>query len=90
MKWLAVTTITKTTTSGYRYQKIFSARHFTRRAIGTLIMSANATCIEGTAAYGLNSWLIVTLSCGTPVKSETASKKPHSGKKRGGAVGNIE
>ena len=87
MKWLAVTTITKTTSSGYRHQKTFSARHFTSRASGMLIMSAKATCIEGTAAYGLKSSLIVTLSCPTPVKSETASKKPHSGKKRGGAVG---
>ena len=27
------------------------------------------------------------LSCPMPVKSDTASKKPHSGKNRGGAVG---
>src|SRR5439155_1706614 len=37
-----------------------------------LIMSANATCIDGTAAYGLNSALTVTESDGMPVKSETA------------------
>ena len=88
MKWLAVATITKHDEQRVQVaQKTFSARHFTSRASGTLIMSAKATCIEGTAAYGLKSLLIVTLSCATPVKSETASKKPHSGKKRGGAVG---
>ena len=61
-----------------------------RRASGQPIISANATCIEGTAAYGLNSALTAALACETctPVKSETLSMKPHSGMKRGGAVGN--
>ena len=46
--------------------------------------------MEGTAAYGLNSALITPLACElrTPVMSETVSMKPHSGMKRGGAVGN--
>jgi hypothetical protein len=51
-------------------------------------MSANATCIEGTAAKGLKSAFTATLSWGIPVKSDTESVNPHSGKKRGGAVGN--
>ncbi len=89
MKWFAVATMTNTTSSGYSAQKIFSGRHLTSFDSGIPIMSANATCIEGTAAYGLKRLLIVTLSCATPVKSETASKKPYSGKNRGGAVGNV-
>ena len=52
-----------------------------------LIISANATCIDGTAAYGLKSELTGAVFGSTPVKSATLSTNPHSGKKRGGAVG---
>jgi len=87
-KWFPVATTTNVTTNGYRNQTTFRTRHLTSRASGQPSMRANATCIDGTAAKGLKSALTVTLSCGTPVKFETESVKPHSGKKRGGAAGN--
>ena len=58
------------------------------RASGTAIIRANATCMEGIAAYWLTSELTATLSCVTCVRFATESVKPHSGKKRGGAAGN--
>ena len=50
-------------------------------------MSANATCIEGTAANGLNSAPAGPLGS-TPVNSATESENPSPGMRRGGAVGN--
>ena len=50
MKWLAVTTITNTITNGYMIQATRTAGRCARRASGHAIMSAKATCIEGTAA----------------------------------------
>src|SRR5436190_9299324 len=86
-KWLAVATMTNVTSRGYRRQKMRPGRLRTSLASGQPIRNAKHTCIEGTAAYGLNSASTVLLSCVTPAKFETASKKPHSGRKRGGAVG---
>ena len=90
MKWLAVTTITNVISNGYSSHSTRTARCLVKRASGHAIISANATCIDGTAAYGLNSAVAVALVCETctPVKSDTLSMKPHSGMKRGGAVGN--
>ncbi len=58
-------------------------------ASGQPIISANATCTDGTAAYGLTSAVSAPLACETctPVRSETVSMKPYSGMNRGGAVG---
>src|SRR5581483_8156119 len=83
-KWLAVTTITKVISNGYSNQKTRATRQRTRRARGHPIISANATCIEGMAANGLNSELLGLI----PVRYFTLSVKPHSGSVRGGAVGN--
>ena len=52
-KWLAVTTTTKVTTSGYAAQNSFSARCLIRKIAGMATISANATCMLGTAANGL-------------------------------------
>src|SRR5215207_5200326 len=52
-KWLAVTITTKVTTSGYIPQSIFTTRRLTRKIAGMAIISANATCMLGTAANGL-------------------------------------
>ena len=52
-KWLAVTTTTKVTTSGYTAHSALITRLLTRKNAGTAIMSANATCMLGTAANGL-------------------------------------
>jgi hypothetical protein len=57
------------------------------RAIGSASMSANATCMEGTAANGLKSRSADAESARTPVNSATESVNPHSGMNRGGAVG---
>src|SRR6476620_11311217 len=86
-KWFAVEMITRTTTKGYTVQIIRVTRCLDRRASGTAIISANATCIEGIAAYWLTSEFTVTLSLPTWVRFATESVNPHSGKKRGGAVG---
>src|SRR3954453_15196248 len=88
-KWLAVETITNTTTNGYSAQSVRVSRCLHSRESGTAIMRANATCIEGIAAYWLTSELTATLSWLTCVRFATGSMKPHSGKKRGGAAGNI-
>ena len=56
-KWLPVATITNVTSSGYSAQNTRTARQRHTRASVTPIISANATCIEGTAAYGLKSAL---------------------------------
>ena len=50
-------------------------------------ISAKATCIDGIAANGLKSRSAEPESAFTPVKAATESVKPHSGMKRGGAVG---
>src|SRR5207253_6887057 len=50
MKWLAVTTITNVIRKGYTSHSTRTAECRARRASGQPIMSANATCIEGTAA----------------------------------------
>src|SRR5207244_1065974 len=52
MKWLAVTTITNTITNGYMIQATRPAGRCARRASGHAIISATATCIEGTADKG--------------------------------------
>jgi hypothetical protein len=87
-KWLAVETITSTTSNGYTAQNARVTRCLHRRESGTAIIKANATCIEGIAAYWLTSALTATLSWLTWVRLATESTKPHSGKKRGGAAGN--
>src|SRR4051794_1882798 len=87
-KWLAVETITKTTTNGYSAQSVRVTRCLHSRESGTASIRANATCIEGIAAYWLTSELTATLSWLTCVRLATESAKPHSGKKRGGAAGN--
>jgi hypothetical protein len=84
---LAVATITNVTSNGYSPHTHRVTRCRARRAIGRPIIRAKATCIEGIAAYGLKRALTATLSWPTPVISATESAKPHSGKKRGGAVG---
>ncbi len=90
MKWLAVTTITNAIRNGYSSHSTLTSACRESSASGQPTISANATCIDGTAAYGLNSALAAALACETLtcVKSETLSMKPHSGMKRGGAVGN--
>jgi hypothetical protein len=50
MKWLAVTMITNVMSSGYSAHSTRTVRQRERRASGQAIMSANATCMEGTAA----------------------------------------
>ena len=53
-------------------------------------ISAKATCIDGIAANGLKSRSAEPESAFTPVKAATESVKPHSGMKRGGAVGSAD
>src|SRR5438132_148436 len=90
MKWLAVTTITNVISRGYSSHRKRTTRRRASCASGQPIISAKATCIEGTAAYGLNSALIDALVWErfAGVRSATVSVNPHSGRKRGGAVGN--
>ena len=90
MKWLAVTTITNAIRNGYSSHSTLTIRWRASFASGHPTIRANATCIEGTAAYGLNRVLAIALwwETWTPVRFETVSMKPHSGMKRGGAVGN--
>ena len=49
-KWFAVATITKVTSKGYIPHTHRVTRCRPRRAIGTPIIRAKATCIEGIAA----------------------------------------
>ena len=49
----SVTTTTNVTSTGYSAQAIFNARVFTSLIAGMPIISANATCMLGTAANGL-------------------------------------
>ena len=87
-KWLPVEITTKVMTSGYTAHRAFAHHARTRRVSDQPRISAKQTWMLGTAAKGLNSALTVALVSGTPVKRATESVKPHSGKKRGGAVGN--
>ena len=86
-QWLAVTTTTKETTGAYAHHRTCAQRRRAMRAIVTPSMSANATCIEGIAAYGLKSTSADPESGCTPVNAATESEKPSSGRNRGGAVG---
>ena len=52
-QWFAVATTTNVTSTGYAYQSAFTAVRRAMAAIGTPSISANATCIDGTAANGL-------------------------------------
>ena len=61
MKWLAVAMITNAISSGYSSHSTLHDRQRTKRASGQPIISANATCIEGTAAYRLMSAVVVPL-----------------------------
>jgi hypothetical protein len=53
---------------------------------GTAIISANATCMLGTAGERVVEH-VALCSAFSPTKLATESLKPHSGRKRGGAVG---
>ncbi len=73
--------------SGYSAQNQRVTRCLETFASVTPIMSANAQCIDGTAAYGLKSALTLS-SFSTFANSLTVSMKLYSAKKnRGGAVG---
>ena len=50
MKWLAVAMITKAISSGYSRHSTDATRVRDSEASGQPIISANATCIDGTAA----------------------------------------
>src|SRR6476469_5861118 len=54
-QWLAVTTTTIVTIGAYALQRSCTQSRRVIRIIGTDSISAKATCIEGTAAYGLKS-----------------------------------
>src|SRR5262249_56053676 len=77
---------TNVTTGGYAHHSAFTQPWRAIRIIGTLSISAKHTCIDGTAANGLNS--APTEDSEMPVKSATVSANPSSGSIRGGAVGN--
>src|SRR4051794_17290536 len=86
IQWLAVTTTTMVTTGAYTAHSAFAHPWRAIRTIGTASISANATCIDRTAAYGLNN-AFTDASEETPVKSATESTKPRPGSIRGGAAG---
>src|SRR4029079_5732836 len=87
-KWLAVTTMTKKTASGYVDQRARAHALRTRFIAGTAIISEKAMCMLGTAAYGLTSRLVKDESWFVLVNAWMVSVNPAPGNIRGGAVGN--